>query len=265
MKQQYIYLGRPVSYSLHGKGQKLILLHGFGETASVWREIVNDLSKDYEVLVPDIPGSGDSPAIDDMTMDGLATAVHALASSLGWKKYVLIGHSMGGYISLAYADLFPAALNALGLFHSTAYADSEEKISTRKKGIQFIKDNGAAAFLRSTTANLFAPETKKQRPELIDRIVASGTGFSEEVLISYYEGMIQRPDRTHILSQVPYPVLIIMGKYDQAVPVKDNLQLCKLPKVAYIHTLFQSGHMGMLEETQRSISILRQFMADLSQ
>lgn len=262
MSKSFQYQDTAIHYTLQGKGNRVVLLHGFGETAAVWDEAKAALSDGFEVLVPDVPGSGDTAMIADMSMEGLARSLKALTDDIGWKEFVLIGHSMGGYIALAFAELFPDTLKGLGLFHSTAYADSEEKIATRRKGITFIHEHGPKAFLESTGTNLFAPVTRDEKPEIIDEFLTAADNFSGETLVSYYESMIARPDRSAILGKASYPILIVMGKFDQAVPMKDTLQLCKLPKKAYIHTLTQSGHMGMLEEPQRSHSLLREFLAD---
>lgn len=249
-------------YSLQGNGPAVVLLHGFGETAAVWDDTVSALKNDFQILVPDIPGSGQTGTIADMSMEGLADALKALTDELGWASFVLIGHSMGGYISLAFAAKNPDSLRGLGLFHSTAFADSEEKVAARKKGMEFIRTHGPREFLKNTIPNLFAPDTREKKPELLARLMALGDNFSGEALVSYYESMIRRPDRSNLLSKLSIPVLIVMGEHDQAVPLADALRLCKLPKIAYIHTLTKSGHMGMWEEPGRSHQLLRAFLED---
>lgn len=259
---EFQYQDTSIHYTLNGSGRRVLLLHGFGETSSVWDSIAAELSKDFEVLVPDVPGSGNTEAIADMSMEGLARAIKALTDHLEWRTFALIGHSMGGYIALAFADMFPESLTGLGLFHSTAFADSEEKIANRRKGMAFMREHGAQAFLESTTPNLFAPATRENNPALVGEFLDGSGKFSVDILVSYYESMIRRPDRSSLLKEVNFPVLIVMGLYDQAVPQKDALQLCKLPKKAYIHTLSQSGHMGMLEEPKKSLAILQEFLSD---
>jgi len=262
MRSVFHYQQTSIHYSLEGMGPAVILLHGFGETAAVWDETVAALKNEFQILVPDIPGSGDTDMISDMSMEGLADALKALTDAVGWSAFVLIGHSMGGYISLAFAEKYRESLRGLGLFHSTAFADSEEKIATRKKGIEFIQTHGPLAFLKNTIPNLFAPQTREKNPEIPARLIALADNFSGEALVSYYESMIRRPDRSILLSKLSIPVLIVMGEHDQAVPLVDALQLCKLPKKAYIHTLTKSGHMGMWEEPERSHQLLREFLKD---
>ena len=112
------------------------------------------------LIVPDLPGAGKSDMIDDMSMEGMAEMLKAIIDKEKISSFVLIGHSMGGYITLAFAEKYPQYLIKFGLFHSTAYADNEEKKAIRRKGIDFIKEHGAFEFLKNTTPNLFSPDYK---------------------------------------------------------------------------------------------------------
>lgn len=261
--KQVSYQGKPLHYRSKGEGSIIVLLHGFGEEGSIWQNQFN-LFPDYKLLVPDLPGSGESELIDDMSMEGLAEAIKAVVEN-EWqdgqeKKCTLIGHSMGGYFALAFAEKYPEALNAFGLFHSTAYADNEEKKETRRKGIAFIEKNGAFEFLKTSTPNLYAPQTKEKSPALIDEHLASVRNFSAAALVRYYEAMMQRPDRTEVLKSSTVPVLFVMGRHDNAVPLEDALKQCHLPALAHVHLLEGSGHMGMKEEVERTNEILSAFI-----
>jgi pimeloyl-ACP methyl ester carboxylesterase len=178
------------------------------------------------------------------------------------EKVILIGHSMGGYISLAMAERHADIICALGLFHSSAYADSEEKIATRRKGIQFIQEHGAGEFLKTAIPNLFSPQSKEKNPQIINELIEQGNNFSVASLVSYYEAMIKRPDRTYILKNMNIPFLFLLGKFDTAIPLKDGLSLCHMPELSYIHVLHKSGHMGMLEEADLTNRILLEFISE---
>ena len=154
----------------------------------------------------------------------------------------------------------PELLNAFGLFHSTAYADDDAKKETRRKGIEFIKSNGASAFLKTTTPNLFSEKTKKENPELVEKLIDQSKDFSSESLIQYYEAMIQRPDRTSVLKSFHQPILFIIGKHDTAVPLQSSLEQCYLPSISHIHILQNSGHMGMWEEKDKATENLLNFL-----
>jgi len=259
-RKEFNFRGRRLVYRTKGSGPLVVLLHGFGEEGSVWRA-QSDLFHNHQLLIPDLPGSGDSEAIDDMSMESLADAVKELVDSIQLgERITLIGHSMGGYIALAFAEKYPDSLSAFGLFHSTAFPDSDEKRETRRKGIRFIQEHGAFEFLKTATPNLFAPKTKVENGGLIDEQLATVRNFSAENLVSYYEAMMKRPDRTEVLRNSQVPVLFVLGKYDAAVPIEDGWKLCHLPQLSYIHHLENSGHMGMLEEVNETNQLLTQFV-----
>lgn len=261
MYRQTEYNGSQLHYQCVGKGATVVLLHGFGEDSSVWG-FQKVLEQHFRLLIPDLPGSGRSERIADMSMEGLADAVRFILQNEGIESCVLIGHSMGGYIALAFTEKHESMLKGLGLFHSSAYADNEEKVATRKKGIAFIKEHGAYNFLKTSVPNLYSPETKEKDPALMEQQLQAVRHFSKEALITYYDAMIQRPDRTEILRRTALPVLFILGKWDTAVPLQDGLAQCYLPQIAYIHVLDRSGHMGMAEEPEASTNILKNFLSE---
>jgi pimeloyl-ACP methyl ester carboxylesterase len=241
----------------------LVLLHGFAEDSSVWDQQKQYLEGKYRVLTPDLPGSGHTPLPEgETTMDTLAHAVKALLDAEGIDECVMVGHSMGGYVTLAFAELYPEKLKAMGLFHSTSYADTDEKRATRRKGIAFILKNGSAAFIRQSAPNLFSASSQQQHPEWISALIERYEGFSPDALISYYEAMISRPDRSHVLQQFPRPVLFILGAQDNAIPLATGLQQCHMPSVSYIHVLVNAGHMGMMEDADHANHILEEFLND---
>ena len=290
MNKQLLYQHKKIAYSVIGTGKPVILLHGFGEDGDVWNNQIRPpqtphkeglptaqgqltqhsfLSDKFRLIIPDLPGSGQSEMIDDMSMEGMAEVIKAIIETesenplAGSRGAVLIGHSMGGYITLALVEKYPQIISAFGLFHSSAFADTEEKIATRRKGIEFIQQHGAFEFLKTATPKLFSPITKDEKPELIDKQVARLNNFSPTALVSYYKAMIDRPDRTGILRKTTVPVLFIMGKYDVAVPVEDGLKQCHLPEKSYIHILQHSGHMGMLEEPEICNRFLEEFLQEI--
>jgi pimeloyl-ACP methyl ester carboxylesterase len=258
------YKGKRLFYRLQGEGPLVILLHGFGEDGTVWKAQF-DIFPNNKLIIPDLPGSGQSGMIEDMSMEGLAEAVGEIIKTENKAQsqsqgIILIGHSMGGYITLAYAERYPDDLAAFGLFHSTAYADTEEKKEIRRKGIAFTEKYGAFEFLKTAIPNMYGPATLEASPQLIERHIQSLQQFSKAALIAYYESMIRRPDRTHVLRQNKIPVLFVLGKHDAAVPLQDGLQQSHLPGVSHVHILEDSGHMGMCEEVDKSNQLLREFV-----
>ncbi len=313
MNKELLYQNKKIFYRIIGSGKPVILIHGFGENGNIWDNQVEYLKSKFKLIVPDLPGSGQSEMIDDMSIEGMAEVIKTIldveaplelrsqpsqnsvvpqwgtldsdinndphnfedskappcegfGEALPWGGFrgTFIGHSMGGYILLAFAEKYGDHLNAFGLFHSSAYADSEEKKATRRKGIEFINRHGTYEFLKTATPNLFSQQTKDERPEIISELIASLDNFSPASLVSYYEAMMTRPDRTRMLQKATVPVLFIMGKYDNAIPVEDGLQQCLLPEKSYIYILRNSGHMGMLEEKDTCNEILDKFLKQSS-
>jgi pimeloyl-ACP methyl ester carboxylesterase len=251
-----------IFYRVTGEGPAVLLLHGIPLTGEVWSNQVKALSA-FKCIVPDLPGSGRSEMVSDMSIEGMAESIKAVLDNEKISAVTLIGHSIGGYISLAFAQKNPERLNGLGLFHSTAYPDSEERKAIRRKAIESIKAHGAHEFLKTLVPNFFSAQSKESNPAQMQQLIASTENFSSQALIAYYEAMMQRPDRTVMLDNSEIPVLFIAGTSDSAVPLDDVLQQCHLPLKSYFHILAQSGHMGMIEEKDKANSILSQYLASL--
>ena len=153
MNKFILYQNKKILYRISGTGKPVILIHGFGEDGNVWNNQVeffkDNLSASktgFQLIVPDLPGTGQSAMIDDMSMEGMAEVIHSIIHEENIDSCPVIGHSMGGYILLALMEKYWNHVSAFGLFHSSSFADSEEKIATRRKGIEFIEQNGAAPF-----------------------------------------------------------------------------------------------------------------------
>jgi len=262
MDKTLSYQNKKIFYRSIGKGKPVMLVHGFGEDGNVWNRQVEYLQDKCYLIVPDLPGSGQSEMIDDMSMEGLAEVLHSIIHEEQIDKWTVIGHSMGGYITLALVESYWNHVNAFGLFHSSAFPDTEEKKQTRKKGIEFINQHGAFEFLKTSTLNLFSPNSKSQIPNIIDEFIASLANFSADALVSYYHAMMNRPDRTTVLKNTENPVLFIAGEHDNAIPLNDVLKQCHLPEKSYIHVLKNSGHMGMIEETEKANRMLEDFLSN---
>ena len=262
--EKILYLKKnKIFYRVIGEGAAVVLLHGIPADGDLWCNQFNELAG-FKFIIPDLPGSGSSEMIEDMSLEGMAEVIKILLDAEKISSASLIGHSMGGYISLAFAEKYPGYLHGLGLFHSTAYPDTEEKKATRRKAIELIKEKGAYQFLKTSTPNLFSAISKEKIANKIEELIEKTNNFSSQALVSYYEAMMRRPDRTTILKNLKIPMLFIAGKYDNAIPLNDSLKLCHLPELSYFHILAQSGHMGMIEETEKSKAILNNYLINLS-
>jgi pimeloyl-ACP methyl ester carboxylesterase len=212
-----------------------------------------------------LPGTGKSELINDMSIEGMAEVIKALIIHEVPKfpllehpdhfgkgaEGVIVGHSMGGYIGLAFAEKYPELLSSLALVHSSAFADSEEKKANRLKSIEFIKKNGAFEFLKAVIADLFSETWTASNMDKVELQIEKSRAFSDEATIAYYRAMIDRPDRTHVLKSFTKPILFIIGEHDKAILFEQSMQQCYLPAISHVHILRHSAHMGMLEEAEK--------------
>jgi pimeloyl-ACP methyl ester carboxylesterase len=255
-----IYEKANINYSIYGIGKAVVLIHGFAEDSSIWNAQIEFLQNDFLLIVPDIPGSGKSDLIQKqhVQISDYAEIIKYILDQEKITTCTMLGHSMGGYITLAFAEKYSERLTALGLIHSSAYADDEAKIETRKKAITFIQQNGSQAFLKTAIPNLFYDVEKSKKDIAI--LIEKGNNFSPQALIQYYEAMIGRPDRTNVLKTFSKPILFIIGEHDKAVQFAHSLQQTHLPSIAYIHILRNSAHMSMREETENVNKTLAGFL-----
>lgn len=276
------FKGSSIYYKVIGEGPLVLLVHGFGETGNVWQGQADVLKSRFRLIIPDLPGSGLSQFVDGAGVDDYAAAIKLIvdtelgsetkasssyqtknvSSNNNHAKVAMIGHSMGGYITLAFAEKYPGCLNSFGLFHSTALADNEEKIVAREKGIEFIRNNGPYAFIKKSTPNLFTKKFVISHPKKIATLIEEAKHFTEAALVQYYECMISRPDRINVLNSFQEPVLIIAGEQDTNISLQSLLQQCHLPLQSYFTILQQSAHMGMWEEKEKVEGILLDFLVN---
>ncbi|MEP6512549.1 MAG: alpha/beta hydrolase [Parafilimonas sp.] len=257
MQKTFQYNNATVVYAISGRGTPVVLLHGFGETGSIWNLQVQFLKEHCMLIVPDLPGSGKSAFSNEEretrnekrdTLEYYVESIYALLKHEGIEECIMLGHSMGGYITLAFAEKYPELLKRFGLINSTAFEDSDEKKSMRKKGIEIIEEYGAYHFLKTTIPNLFADKCKKEYPEKVEQLIEDAKAFSKKALQDYYRAMMNRPDRTHTLKSSKLPVLFVLGTEDNAVVLNDALPQVHLPDISYIHILEKVGHISMWED-----------------
>ncbi len=267
MGSKYItYQSSQIFYRTVGKGSPLILIHGFAEDGDIWKNQIEFLKDHHQLIIPDLPGSGRSELIEDMSIEGMAEGIKEILN-FELQKFPLqgfpekgtnevqgvciAGHSMGGYIALALAEKYPELLSSIALVHSSAFADSEEKKANRLKSIEFVKKNGAFEFLKAVIIDLFTEKWADANAEMVELQIEKSKDFSDQAIIQYYQAMINRPDRTSVLKNFLNPIMFIIGEHDKAVPFEQSMQQCYLPSESNIHILRNSAHMGMLEEAEK--------------
>ena len=255
------YQSSSIYYRIEGNGTPIVLLHGFGEDGEVWHHQLNALSATALVITPDFVGSGKTVVNEDAftevktaqlnSIEFYADSIEALLRHLNIAQCVLLGHSMGGYATLAFAEKYPHLLIGFGLIHSTSFADSEEKKENRKRGIAMMEEHGGFSFLKNTIPNLFTSSFKKEYPAEVNGLIEKAKEFTTKTLQSYYQAMINRPDRTFVLTEATVPVLIMAGEEDIVVSLNDSLFQSHQPKICQIELLKGAAHMGMLEAPEK--------------
>jgi pimeloyl-ACP methyl ester carboxylesterase len=260
MLRSCIYKNEKIVFSDTGKGRAVVLLHGFLGSHKIWEKTINNLSKSYRVIAIDLPGHGDSPCFGYVhSMELMAKCVKTVMDFLRLKKYVIIGHSMGGYAALAFADLFPDALKGLCLYHSSGYADTEEKKTDRMRAVKAVKAN-RNIYTKQTIKNLFATKNLKYLKEEVAFATSIAKSTSQRGIIAALYGMKDRPSRDIILGLVEYPVMMVIGELDNVLPPLPLKEQAATIRNQFIVNLEHDGHFGFLESPRQSHNELRIFL-----
>lgn len=260
MDKIYKTEGKSINYKLIGVGQTIVLLHGFMEDLNMWDTIALSLSKEYQVLLIDLPGHGKSDMLADVhTMDLMADLIHEILSFEKIEKSVLIGHSMGGYVTLAFADKYKNSLSGFGLFHSHSLADDEKAKRNRERTIKIIEDD-KGAFIHQFIPSLYAPDNRERLKEEIDHQISLANKMNPKGITAALAGMKLRPMRLDVIVFSEVPILFILGKQDSRNPLEKVMAQAATANTAQINILGNSGHMGWQEETDKSISAIKGFM-----
>lgn len=251
-----------LAHTVSGAGLPVVFLHGFCEDKSIWFPFAESLLPHYQVICIDLPNFGQSPAMPDITIEEMAQTVGKTLNSLGIEKYILVGHSLGGYVALAIAEFYPERLLGMVMFHSTAFADSPERKENRQKALESVQKNGTNNFVRALIPSLFAT-TQKQNNHIrtaINDLIEKAKNLPPENVIATIKAMLHRKERTEVLKNATFPVLFLIGKEDAAVPLEASIAQCHLPQNSVVHILAGVGHMGMIEAPQEFIKAIYSFI-----
>jgi pimeloyl-ACP methyl ester carboxylesterase len=245
-----------INFTERGKGNPVVLLHGFPFNHTIWDSFVNELSKLFRVITPDLPGFGKSEALPgNFTINDVAGALLTWLEKIKVKKSVIVGHSLGGYVALAMVKLKPEICSSLVLFHSTAYPDSEEKKQNRNKVLDFIGKNGVLAFTSNFIPPLFSDQQHPSIPDVKHVAIQATT----EAVLGYTIAMRDRPDQRTMLKDFHEPVMIISGEKDPGIPVDSVKAQAAISKSIEVHILEDTGHMGMFEKPAVTAGLILDF------
>ncbi|KEZ52918.1 MULTISPECIES: alpha/beta fold hydrolase [Metabacillus] len=248
-----------LSYSDDGEGHCIVLLHGFCGSRGYFNKIIPDISENYRVIACDLRGHGHSSTVkDEYSITSMADDLATLFDVLEIEKVTMIGHSLGGYIALAFAEKYPHMLHSYGLLHSTALPDDENGKAGREKGIARIEQEGMKGFINDLVPKLFAEENMDSFHAEMETVRQIGYKTPETGAAGALHAMKNRPDRQKVLHNEDLPVLLIAGKKDQIVPTEKTF-LHRGDHITEV-LLENSGHMGMLEEPDKVSEALLTFI-----
>lgn len=258
MNKQLLYKNIKIAYTDAGKGTAVVLLHGFLENKTMWNTLVPELTKKNRIITIDLLGHGDTECLGYVhSMEDNADIVHAVLHDLKIRKAAIIGHSMGGYVAMAFAELYPEMMKGIVLLNSTSRADSPERKTNRGRAIKAVKQN-YTAFVRLSIANLFSEKNREILLEEIENTRAEALKTPLQGIVASLEGMKIRKDREVILHFAAYPMLLILGKQDPVLNYEENATQIENTKVELVN--FPDGHMSHIENTEELTKVLVVFL-----
>ncbi|MHA0857865.1 alpha/beta fold hydrolase [Paenibacillus sp. CMAA1364] len=244
--EKVICNGNNISYREQGQGEPVVLLHGFCGSSQYWDEVVSLLADEYRCIIPDLRGHGESDApTGAYTVEDMAEDVVCLMDELELPTTFLLGHSLGGYITLGVAEQYESRLKGFGLIHSTAFADSEEVKAKRLQSVSTVQTQGITTLIDNLIPTLFAPDHVHTHPEFINKAKEIGYKTPPHGAIGVTIAMRERPDRRHVLVETDLPLLLVAGKEDGIIPVERTFTVDR-PNVMQV-IIENAGHMSMME------------------
>jgi len=254
---QILYKNTKISYSDTGKGNAIVLLHGFLENQTMWQNLVSEFSKKHRVITLDLLGHGETECLGYVhSMEENAEVARTVLSKLRIRKAVFVGHSMGGYVALAYAELYPEKVRGLVLLNSTSKADSEERKANRNRAIKAVKKD-YTTFVRLSITNLFSEENREKMIADIEKVKIQALKTPLQGVVASLEGMKIRKDREVLLHLSPYPKMLILGKKDPVLIYENTLE--QIEDTAVKLVTFPDGHMSHIENREELQKVLLDF------
>lgn len=252
------YKNTKIAYTDQGKGTAVVFLHGFLENKTMWDPFIPEFSLKYRIITLDLLGHGETDCVGYVhSMEDQADVVAAIIQELKIRKAVLVGHSMGGYVALAFAEIYPDYVKGLFLLNSTSRADSDERKKNRVRAIKAVKQN-YTNFVRLSIANLFNEDNRKKLDPEIEKVKRQGLKTPLQGIIAALEGMKTRKDREVLLHFAPYPIQLVLGEKDSVLPYYETADQIEGTKVML--TTFPDGHMTHIENKEKLKKVVFDFL-----
>lgn len=255
--KKFLYKNTPIYYSDTGSGNAIVLLHGFLENSKMWNFYIPDFSIKNRIIAIDLLGHGQSECLGYIhSMENQADMVFALLNNLKIKKAVFVGHSMGGYVALAFAEMYPVNIGSLVLLNSTSFEDNHERKINRNRAIKAVKLN-YINFVRMSISNLFSEENREILEDEIESVKLEALKTTLQGIVAAQEGMKIRKDRTRFLQSALFPILLVLGKKDPVLNYQENKKLIENTAIQLV--AFPDGHMSHIENKEDLKLILLDF------
>lgn len=265
MKRSIQFENIRISYTMRGSGRSVVLLHGYLETGDIWDSLAEMMSDRFRIIAVDLPGHGDSEVHGEIhSMEFLAGVVREVMRDAGEERVMMVGHSLGGYVTLAFVELFPDLLSGYVLFHSHPHADSPEAIARRNREIAIVRAGRKNIMYPGNVSMMFSKENLRLMPAALERAKKIASRNPGEGIIAMLNGMIGRPSRQYILENGTIPLLWILGRHDLYFSPEKAMRDIGLPHNAEVVILECSGHLGFIEETEKSARLLMDFAERIS-
>ena len=246
-----------IYYNIKGTGKPILLLHGFLENSTMWSDYAKTLCSSYQVILIDLPGHGKTENLASHSMDKMAEAVLSVLDFLKIEKLKIIGHSMGGYVALALADLRSEIIEDILLFFSSAAADTLEKSENRDR-LKAIVTKDKEGFMRHAIPMLFTKETRQTLATELEQVIQDAQELRTEGIVKTLEGLKTRPDRQHIL-KTDIPISFVSGKLDEAITL-ESLKTQHSERAIKKVWLTENGHMGHIEDRDFCLQAIQEFI-----
>lgn len=249
-----------ITYYKTGNGPAILLVHGFPANVHLWRFILPELSKNYTVILPNFfEQEGDWLKDNETSMPLLADAFNDILENENLNKVLLAGHSMGGYMGLAFASKYPEKLVGLSLIHSSSLPDDEARAEGRRKTVSILENGGKSMFLKKMVRALFPEEFNKQNPEILERQITEALAVNDKSLIAFYKAIMKRRGTTEIVNKANFPVQNIVGIKDSLANISKELDVAQLAFINFVSVYEAEAHMAMLESPEKLGNDLIQF------
>ena len=241
-------------------GTTIFLLHGFVENASMWNEISSELSKRNRIVTIDLLGHGRSDCLGYLhSMELFSETVEAVLKQLRIRKCIVIGHSLGGYVALAFAERNPQKIKGLCLLNATSNEDDQERKQLRTRANMMIQNN-FTNMVRMSFTNLFSKVSRVNYADEIKNGLDEALKTSIQGYIAGQEGMKLRPNRNHVLAKNDFKKMIITGRKDPVLEIQKSIEEAEKTNSKLI--IFPDGHMSHIENFAKLIVVLKNFIKD---